>query len=206
MRQIVFRVEMFLVSSVDSAPRFHKRTVYGRIFPELREIFVFRTALMNVSFKFLLFLYTFGYTRADGMPFITANSGRRLCSDRVRVFSYLWSSIFERSPSRELSDIARDLRLHLLTREKFQWRKRLQETPSGQAFRTGLREGAEDELFCERPAKMVNVRWPSTLAPKSFSMGSTSGRTGIPKFQIFQKFRMTFAPHCGIMPQMQAKW
>jgi hypothetical protein len=162
-------------------------------FPELREIFAFRTALMNVSFKFLLFLYTFGYMRADGMPFIIAISRRRLCSDGVRVFSYLWSSIFERSPSRELSDIARDFRLHLLTPEKFQWRKRLQER-------------AGDELFGERPAKMVNVRLAFDARAKKLLDESTSGRTGIPKLQIFQIFRMTFAPHCGTMPQIQAKW
>ena len=32
------------------------------------------------------------------------------------------------------------------------------ETPSGNAFRKRLQEMAEDELFCERPAKMVNFR------------------------------------------------
>jgi hypothetical protein len=82
----------------------------------------------------------------------------------------------------------------------------VKETPSGQAFRKGLQERAGDELFGERPAKMVNVRLALDTRPKSFSMGSTSGRTVIPKLQIFQKFRMTFAPHCGIMPQMRAKW
>ena len=146
---------------------FIKRTAYGRIFPELREIFVFRTALMNVSFKFLLFLYTFGYTRADGMPFIIANSRRRLCSDRVRVFSYLWSSIFERSPSRDLSDIERDFRLHLLTREKFQWRKRLQETPSGKAFRRG--QGMNCSVKGRR--RWLTSGWPWTLGQKASRWG-----------------------------------
>jgi hypothetical protein len=34
----------------------------------------------------------------------------------------------------------------------------VEETPSGNAFRKGLQEMAEDGLFCERPAKMANFR------------------------------------------------
>jgi hypothetical protein len=34
----------------------------------------------------------------------------------------------------------------------------VEETPSGKAFRKGFQEMAEDELFCERPAKMANFR------------------------------------------------
>jgi hypothetical protein len=56
----------------------------------------------------------------------------------------------------------------------------MQETPSGKGFQ----EMAEDELFCERPAKMANFRLAFDTRTKKILDGSASGRPGFRALNI----------------------